>query len=103
MDKYQLKLLPEEITFEAAPGEVILDAAIAQLVPIPYTCRNGTCRTCLVEVLSGDILAIEPEQCMISVEELHNNRRLLCMSTAQSSAVFTRVIRKKKSLSNDRQ
>ncbi len=33
--------------FEVAPGETVLEAATRSGVDIPFSCRSGTCRTCL--------------------------------------------------------
>ncbi|MCG2584297.1 2Fe-2S iron-sulfur cluster-binding protein [Massilia sp. TS11] len=39
--------------FVAAPGQSLLEAAEAAGIVLPSSCRNGTCRTCLAQVLSG--------------------------------------------------
>ncbi len=95
MSKFRMILMPDNISFEVSPGEIMLDAAIAQGVPVPYTCRSGTCRSCLLQVSAGEICPVEPDQCLISKEELDSNRRLLCMATAKSDAVLERVRRRK--------
>jgi ferredoxin len=95
MGTYQIKLQPNEVFFEVNENEIILDAVIRQNIPIAYTCRNGTCRTCLFLVVDGNVSQEEIENCMITSEEIIGNRRLLCMSTLKSDAVIEKVIRKK--------
>lgn len=71
-------------TFEVEPGEIVLDAAMRQGVPIPYSCRSGTCRTCLSKVLAGRIEheAEYADDLMISPSEVAEGFRLLCSSLA---------------------
>lgn len=71
-------------SFEVEPGEIVLDAAMRQGVDIPYSCRSGTCRTCLSRVLSGKIEHEEEwaDDLMISPAEVAEGFRLLCSSMA---------------------
>jgi ferredoxin len=75
--------------FEVEPGEIVLDAAMRQAVDIPYSCRSGTCRTCLSKVLSGRIEHEEEyaDDLMISPEEVGQGFRLLCSSLALEDSV----------------
>lgn len=81
-------------SFTVKEDELILDAAIRQGVNMPYSCRNGTCRTCLLQVTEGDVELVDPEACTISPAELEANRRLLCMSLCHSDATFDRARRR---------
>ena len=71
-------------SFEVEPDEIVLDAAMRQGVAIPYSCRSGTCRTCLSKVLSGRIEheAAYADDLMISPAEVAAGFRLLCSSLA---------------------
>ncbi|WP_054027317.1 2Fe-2S iron-sulfur cluster-binding protein [Bacillus sp. FJAT-28004] len=91
MNEFNVKIQPSNQTFTVGREELILDAAIRQGVRLPYSCRNGTCRTCLIEVKEGTVQPVDADLCMISVQELELNRRLLCMSLCQSDAVVERV------------
>ncbi len=70
--------------FEVDPGEIVLDAAMRQNVAIPFSCRSGTCRTCLSKVLSGRIEheAEYADDLMIGPGEVAEGFRLLCSSLA---------------------
>ena len=71
-------------SFEVAEGEIVLTAAIRQGVDIPYSCRSGTCRTCLSKIMSGRI-EHEPEyedELMLDRSEVEDGFRLLCSSLA---------------------
>lgn len=41
--------------FEAAPGDKVLCAGLAQSVGLPYECGSGTCGTCRARLVSGTI------------------------------------------------
>lgn len=71
-------------SFEVEPGEIVLDAAMRQGVDIPYSCRSGTCRTCLSKVLSGRIEHEEEyaDDLMIGPGEVAEGFRLVCSSLA---------------------
>jgi ferredoxin len=76
-------------SFEVEPGEIVLDAAMRQGVDIPYSCRSGTCRTCLSKVLSGKIEHEEEyaDDLMIGPTEVAEGFRLLCSSLALEDSV----------------
>lgn len=42
-------------TFEAREDQPLLLAAEAAGRPFPSSCRNGTCRTCMHRMLSGEV------------------------------------------------
>jgi ferredoxin len=75
-------------SFEVEPGEIVLDAAMRQGVDIPYSCRSGTCRTCLSKVISGRIEHEEEwaDDLMISPAEVADGFRLLCFSMAHEDS-----------------
>lgn len=94
--KVKLSARLSDQTFTVGPNEVILDAAIRQGIKIPYSCRNGTCRTCIHEIKEGNVQAINVEECLISPNELELNRRLLCMSLCKSDVIMEKVSPKRR-------
>src|SRR5206468_3906274 len=42
-------------SFSAAPDETLVGAAARAGIELPTSCRNGTCRTCMCQVRSGEI------------------------------------------------
>jgi ferredoxin len=91
MADYRVTLQPSQQFFTVQPDELILDAAIRQGVQVAYSCRNGTCRTCIFEVQEGTVQPMDVDECMISEQELKSNRRLICMSLCKSDAVLEKV------------
>ncbi|MFF2450292.1 2Fe-2S iron-sulfur cluster-binding protein [Neobacillus sp. NPDC058068] len=91
MSEFIVKVKSSDQTFTVRPNEIILDAAILQGINIPYSCRNGTCRTCIFEIKEGIVQAINVEECLISPNELELNKRLLCMSLCKSDVIMEKV------------
>ncbi|HEY7269123.1 MAG TPA: 2Fe-2S iron-sulfur cluster-binding protein [Dehalococcoidia bacterium] len=53
-------VLPDNIEFEARPGETMMGAALARGLYWPTTCGGqGICTTCLTEVVSGEAHLLE--------------------------------------------
>jgi ferredoxin len=76
--------------FEVAPGETVLDAALHAGVSIPYSCRSGTCRTCISRVLSGCI-EHDPhyaDDLLIDADEIAAGYRLLCSALAYADSAL---------------
>lgn len=52
---YAVRIVPAGYAFEAAAGQSLLQAGLAAGIELPSSCRNGTCRTCLCRLVSGNI------------------------------------------------
>ena len=79
-----------EASFDVAPGETVLEAALRASVDLPYSCRSGTCRTCLSRVVSGHI-EHDPDyadELFIEDDEVAEGYRLLCSSLAYADSVI---------------
>lgn len=50
-----LTLLPSGLQCPVAPGQSLLEAALAAGIQLPRSCRNGTCRACLCRIASGSV------------------------------------------------
>ncbi|AFZ09257.1 ferredoxin [Oscillatoria nigro-viridis PCC 7112] len=48
--------LPDNVTVEAEPGELLLDVAKRAGVSIPTGCLMGSCHACEVEIDDGDTI-----------------------------------------------
>ena len=67
-----------------ARGQFVLDAAIAQGVPLVYQCRSGSCSTCVATVTGGAIETASGHPVSLLPSELADGRRLLCVSYAHA-------------------
>lgn len=52
---YQVTVEPTGDVIEVEEGQTILSAALRQGVWLPFACGHGTCGTCKVQVLDGDV------------------------------------------------
>ncbi len=43
-------------TFQVAPGEHVIDAALAAGVKLPYSCKGGMCCTCRAYLVEGNVV-----------------------------------------------
>ncbi len=50
---FLVTILPAAETFQVAPDQTVLSAALAAGVPLAKSCRNGTCRACRCKLLQG--------------------------------------------------
>ena len=89
VDVVAIVTLTDGQAFEVAPGETVLEAATRSGVDIPFSCRSGTCRTCLSRVISGSIQH-DPDyvdDLLIDEEEIAAGYRLLCSSFAYKDSL----------------
>ena len=49
------EIQPGGLRFDCDAGQTLLQAADAAGIELPSSCRNGTCRTCLCRLVSGEI------------------------------------------------
>lgn len=71
----------EQFELEINEGENMLDAALDRDVELDYSCRNGSCDSCLVRILAGINNVSPPTQAeidMIGEEEIQKGFRLSC-------------------------
>ncbi len=79
-EAFEVDLLLSGMTVEVGPGTSILDAVEAEGVIVPSSCRVGTCGTCEVAIVDGEV---EHRDSVLSPEEQEDNRILMvCVSRA---------------------
>lgn len=85
---FKITVLPDGQTFEQAPGQTVLDAALAVGLVLPYSCRNGTCSSCRGKVVSGTFDASAAPERILPPEDLAQGYTLLCQASAASDLVI---------------
>ena len=83
-------MLEDGTYFGVNSGETVLEAALRAGVTIPYSCRSGTCRTCIARVVSGCI-EHDPDyadELLIDEDEVAAGYRLLCSSLAYADSLL---------------
>lgn len=89
---WHVRLVVSGEEFEVEPDEMILDAAERAGVFMPYSCRSGTCRSCMTRVVGG-IVEHDPayaDDLAIDRHEMALGYRLLCSSFARSDVELDR-------------
>jgi ferredoxin len=82
MANYKVKLLNAaqnlDTTIECADDKFILEAAEDSNIELPYSCRAGSCSTCLGKVTEGTI--DQPDQTFLDEEQIGNGFVLTCVA-----------------------
>ncbi len=82
--KYKIRIHGTADSFEAAPGEAVLDAALAKGILLPHGCRGGFCGSCLGEVLEGQVDYPEGLPDALTEEDAAAGKALFCKAVALS-------------------
>ncbi|MGA0570927.1 2Fe-2S iron-sulfur cluster-binding protein [Variovorax sp. VNK109] len=81
---FEVKLDPAGIAFEALPDRPLLQSAEAAGIALPSSCRNGTCRTCIVQSTEGTV-RYDIEWPGVSAEEKKEGWILPCVARPTSN------------------
>ncbi|OGB02082.1 MAG: hypothetical protein A3E25_08395 [Burkholderiales bacterium RIFCSPHIGHO2_12_FULL_69_20] len=84
---HRLTVLPGGWNLPAAHNQTLLQAARAAGIRLPSSCRNGTCRTCLARLLSGQV-AYTIDWPGLLAEEKAEGWILPCVACARSDVVI---------------
>jgi len=71
-----------DVTVPCRDDQPILEAAEAQGLALPYSCRSAACATCAARVVQGDV-ALE-EQFILGEGDLESGFTLLCSAVPKS-------------------
>jgi CDP-4-dehydro-6-deoxyglucose reductase len=52
---FTVRIEPSGHQFTVDPGETVLDAALRQDIGLPFGCRNGSCGSCMGQLLEGAV------------------------------------------------
>lgn len=89
---YQVHLVKSGKTFLVEDGETILEAAENAGIVLSYSCRGGTCRSCMTRILTGRA-EHDPEyadELSIDRGEIDDGYRLLCSTLVYSDVELER-------------
>lgn len=82
MVTYQVRLLSAahnlDVTINCPDDKFILEAAEENNVELPYSCRAGSCSTCLGKVIKGSV--DQPDQTFLDEEQMVNGFVLTCVA-----------------------
>ncbi|MGI4857662.1 MAG: 2Fe-2S iron-sulfur cluster-binding protein [Janthinobacterium lividum] len=81
---YSLRVEPAGLLIDVRSGESVLEAAARAGWQLPSSCRNGTCRACLCQLLAGDI-RYRVDWPGLSAEEKRSGWMLPCVALPGSN------------------
>jgi phenol hydroxylase P5 protein len=79
---------PLERQVECRPDQAILDACLRAGVWLPHACTHGTCGTCKVQVLDGDIEHNDASDFALMEFERTEGKTLICVATPSSDVTI---------------
>jgi len=90
---FTARVLPADLQFDVESGLTLLEAAERSRVRLPSSCRNGTCRTCLCQLVSGAV-RYTVEWPGLSAEEKAEGCVLPCVAQPVSDVVLDHPLAK---------
>lgn len=85
---YTVTVEPTGEQIEVEDGQTILQAALRQGVWLPFACGHGTCATCKVTVLDGDVDIGEASSFALMDSEREEGKVLACCATVESDVII---------------
>ncbi len=86
-ETFRVTLLPGGETFTAAADQPLLLAGLAAGIALPWSCRTGTCRTCISRLVAGRVEHRIPWP-GLSREEKEDGFILPCVAEARSDVTL---------------
>lgn len=87
---HHIRISDTDHSFEAKPGQTLLDAALGEGLHLPYGCRSGTCGACKATLVAGEVTYPFPPPAL----ENDCENALLCLAEAASDVeIAVREIR----------
>jgi len=91
MAKYKVRLVSSshnlDTTIECPDTTFILEAAEDNNIELPYSCRAGSCSTCLGKVKEGTI--DQPDQTFLDEDQMSNGFVLTCVAYPTSNVTIS--------------
>lgn len=87
-ETFRITLLPGGESFAAASDQPLMLAGLAAGLKLPWSCRNGSCRTCIARLVEGRIEHRIPWP-GLSAEEKADGFVLPCVAEARSDVTLT--------------
>jgi ferredoxin len=84
---FTVRIEPAQLQYDVEGDLTLLEAADMSRVQLPSSCRNGTCRTCMCRLLSGEV-AYSIDWPGLSAEEKAVGYVLPCVARPTSNLVL---------------
>lgn len=87
MSTYKVRLINDQKDFDViitcSENTSILDAAEANNIDLPYSCRAGACSTCLGKIIEGEVSQMD--QSFLDETQISQGFILTCLACPQSN------------------
>ena len=80
----RVSLFKSDISFDAAPEQSLLDAALGASLNLPHSCKGGNCGSCRARLLQGHVYYPNGPPLGLSESEVAEGFVLLCQARAAS-------------------
>jgi ferredoxin len=84
---FTVQVMPAELQYDVEGDLTLLEAAELSRIELPSSCRNGTCRTCVCRLVSGEV-AYTIEWPGLSAEEKAEGYVLPCVARPTTNVVL---------------
>ncbi len=74
--------------FDCAAGDTLLRAGLRAGLGMPYECNAGSCGTCKVELVGGEIASLRPDAPGLGERDRAKNRVLACQAQPRSDCAI---------------
>jgi toluene monooxygenase electron transfer component len=81
-------LAASERRFECTPGDTLLRAGLRAGIGLSYECNAGSCGTCKIDLVSGEVDDLYPEAPGIKPRDRERGRRLACQSVPKGDCTI---------------
>jgi toluene monooxygenase electron transfer component len=79
---------PDGSGYDCADDDTLLRAGLRAGLGFPYECNSGSCGTCKVELLEGQVTSLRPDAPGLSERDRLKNRVLACQSRPASDCAI---------------
>lgn len=87
----QFQIFPQDVTVNVAPGQTLLEAALANGVAYPHDCTVGTCASCKTKLKQGRVREATPFGYTLSKEELDAGYILACQAVPRDDLTVVEI------------
>ena len=85
---HRIELSNSGRSFQARPGETVLDAALRHGVVLPYSCKNGSCKSCQCRILDGEVHYPGKPPEALDLDDISRGLGLSCQAVANSDLLI---------------